>query len=296
MEIDITQKDIIVRFKKYLENNYSIEGEKNTIKAYTSDIKLFFRFFEDMFDERIISFSRANIIEYKNYMLKKLDYKPSTINRKLSSLSIYENFLIEEKIKNEKSIRKKDFYKITVPYITSDMLPKKEMTKIKLEAGNEKIRDYLILVFIAEAGLRVSELCNIQIERDINFDMRKIIIWGKGRRIREIIITNAMQDALDDYLEWRNKKLNGKENKYLVISNRTVNTNKPINRTLVNKMLNKYNKHNEIKIHPHLYRHEFATEKYENGYTDMMLKKVLGQTSNATDRYVHPGGEKMIKQ
>ena len=30
---------------------------------------------------------------------------------------------------------------------------------------------------------------------------------------------------------------------------------------------------------------------YENGYTDIMIKKILGHTSNATDIYTHPGGE-----
>ena len=157
---------IFLEFKKYLENNYSnnFQGENNTLKAYTSDVKQFINYFEQKLDIDIITFSRADIIEYKNYMLNELNYRPSTINRKLSSLSIYENFLIENSFKNEKSIRKKDFYKITIPYITSDMLPKKTMKKVKLKAGNTNIRDYLIIVFLSEGGLRISELTNIQLK------------------------------------------------------------------------------------------------------------------------------------
>ena len=48
---------------------------------------------------------------------------------------------------------------------------------------------------------------------------------------------------------------------------------------------------NEIKLHPHTLRHDYATTRYEEGYSDMRLKKSLGQTSNAVNRYVHPGGE-----
>lgn len=296
-ELNKTQKELMSEFEKYLEENYPNTEDKNTQKAYLSDVNMFYKYFEESFSEIINSFSRADIIEYKNYMLKEKGYKASTINRKLASLSVYENFLIENEIKEVKSIKEQDFYRITVPYITADMLPRKAMKKVELLAGNTNIRDQVILVFIHEGGLRVSEVINIQLERDINLEMRKITIWGKGNRIREIIITNAMFDVLEEYLPIRNKQLDGRENKYLIISNKSVNTGKKIDRSMVNKMLEKYcKKINENSINPHIFRHDFATNKYEEGYTDMMLKKSLGQTSNATDRYIHPGGEKIINE
>ena len=290
------QKELISEFEKYIEENYPNNEAKNTSKAYLSDVNMFYKYFEENFSEVIISFSRADIIEYKNHMLKEKEYKATTINRKLAALSVYENFLIEKEIKEVKAIKEQDFYRITVPYITAEMLPKRTIKKVKLLAGNTNIRDQVILVFIHEGGLRVSEVINIQLERDVNLELRKITIWGKGNRIREIIITNAMFDVLEEYLPIRNKQLAGKENKYLIISNKSVNTGKKIDRTTVNKMLEKYcKKVNEDTINPHIFRHDFATNKYEEGYTDMMLKKTLGQTSNITDRYIHPGGEKIDK-
>ena len=81
-------------------------------------------------------------------------------------------------------------------------------------------------------------------------------------------------------------------NKYLFISNKSKKTGNHIHRSTVNKMLNKYiEKLNEIKLHPHTLRHDYATTRYEEGYSDMRLKKSLGQTSNVVNRYVHPGGE-----
>ena len=66
-----------------------------------------------------------------------------------------------------------------------------------------------------------------------------------------------------------------------------------MSRTGINKLLEKYCKMvQEDKINPHIMRHDSATGKYEEGYSDIMLKKFLGQTSNATDIYTHPGGEK----
>lgn len=288
------EENILEKFKNYLDDKYSSDEEQNTQKSYLSDIKLFLKYFEDEFGEKIVSFSRGHIMEYKNYMLNKKNYKFTTINRKLASISVYENFLIENDIKKAKDIRDRDFYKIDLPYVSADMLPRKTIKKIRLEASKSNIRDYALIVLIDEAGLRVSEAIKIQLERDVNLDMRRITIFGKGRKVREVFINNEIYDALEEYIKERNEileKLNV-TNKYLFISNKSKNTGKHIDRSTVNKMLNKYcEKLNEKNLHPHILRHDFATTRYEEGFSDMRLKKSLGQSSNVVNRYVHPGGE-----
>ena len=103
----------------------------------------------------------------------------------------------------------------------------------------------------------------------------------------------TIHEAIMDYLPEREKLLNGRENKYLFVSNKTANTGQKMSRTSINKILEGYcSEVSEDKINPHILRHYSATTKYEEGYTNMMLKKFFGQTSNATDIYVHPEGEK----
>ena len=193
--------------------------------------------------------------------------------------------------KKKNNIKKKDFFKIDSGLITAEMLPRDTIKKVRLKAGSNK-RDYMIFVILNEGGLRVSELINLELNRDVNLDMRKLLILGKGNKAREIFINNIMYDAIEDYLPEREKILNGRTNKYLIVSNKTANTNRPIERTSINNLLNKYCKSiNEKCINPHILRHECATKRYEEGYSDMMLKKILGQTSNVTNRYVHAGNE-----
>lgn len=286
---------ILEKFKIYLEENYDTSGDQNTIKNYMRDVKQFLNYFEEKFDEKIIDFSKADYSEYKKHITDDLQYKFTTINRKTASLSIYENFLIEEKIRESgaKVIKKKDFYKIERQFITSQMLPKTTIKKVKLKAGRENKRDYLMFILFDEGGLRVSELINLQIERDIDFNMYSIHILGKGNKIRSIFMEQIIYDAICDYLPERSKLLNGRENKYLLVSNKTANTNKPMSRTSINNILTEYcKKVNENKINPHIMRHDSGTKKYEEGYSDIMLKKFLGHSSNATDVYTHPGGEK----
>ncbi len=291
--------DILKEFKEYLEENYDTTGEQNTISAYMRDVTQFIDYFEEHFGEKIVDFSRADYSEYKKHMTDNLEWKFSSINRKTSSLSIYENFLIEKSIRKNASkvIKKRDFIKIDRPFITSDMLPSETIKKVRLKAGRENKRDYAMFILCDEGGLRVSELVGLQLERDIDWDMFFIRVLGKGNKIRSVFMEQIIYDAIKDYLPEREKLLNGRENKYLFVSNKTANTNKPMSRTSINKILEQYcNKVNENKIKPHIMRHHAATEKYEKEeYSDLMLKKFLGHSSNATDIYTHPGGEKYRK-
>lgn len=287
--------DILNEFKEYLEKNYDTVGERNTIEAYLRDVKQFITYFKKEFNEDIIDFSRADYTEFKIYMKDKKSYKFSTINRKTASLSIYENFLIENKIRKEdtKIIKKRDFYKIERQLITSDMLPKQVIKKVKLRAGRTSKRDYAMFVLMDDGGLRVSEVLNLQLERDIDFNMYSIHVLGKGNKLRSVFMEQIIYDAIKEYLPEREEKLNGRINKYLFVSNKTSNTNKPMSRTGINNLLEKYcTEINENKINPHIFRHDAATQKYEQNYSDLMLKKFLGHSSNATDIYTHPGGEK----
>ena len=148
------EDDILKKFEIYLDEKYTSDEERNTQKAYLSDIRLFLKYFEGEFGEKLVSFSRGHILEYKNYMLNKKNYKFSTINRKLASISVYEDFLIENNIKESKDIKKRDSYKIDLPYISADMLPRKTIKKLRLEASKWNKRDFAIIVLIDEAGLK----------------------------------------------------------------------------------------------------------------------------------------------
>ena len=233
--------EILDEFKKYLDNKYPIDGEQNTIKSYYSDIKQFLNFFEEYFGETIIDFKRVHVTEYKQKFLEKNEYKFSTINRKLASLSIYENFLIEKGYRKnkEKIIKEYDFYKIVRPYIPASKLPKKTAEKVKLKAGENSKRDYAMMVLFLEGGLRVSELVHLELKRDIDFDMFSIKILGKGNKIRTIAMEGLILEAIRDYLPEREILLNGKKNKYLFVSNKTANTNTPMCRTSINNILKK---------------------------------------------------------
>src|SRR5574344_101717 len=217
--------NILNEFENYLIDNYSTGETNNTISAYLSDIKQFIKFFKDTFGETIEDFSKADLTEYRKYLKDDRNFKFTTINRKIASLSIYENFLIDKKIRKSetKIIKKRDFYKIERQVITSDMLPNNTIKKIRLKSGKDSKRDYAMIILLDVGGLRVSELINLQVERDLDFNMYSIHILGKGNKIRSIFMEQMIYDAIIDYLPEREKKLDGRENKFLFVSNKTAN-------------------------------------------------------------------------
>lgn len=291
--------EILNEFEKYLNENYEDTGEKNTIKGYYSDIKQFLTFFKEYYGEDIVDFSRAHFNEYTKIFFEEKGYKYTTRNRKIASISVYEDFLKKSGIRKDdkKVIRKKDFTTIIRPFITADQLPKKTIKKVLLKSGENSARDYAMFIILDEGGVRISELINIQLERDIDFDTNYITIKGKGNKLRRIFMTRTMLDAIDEYIKEREEFLKGRTNKYLFVSNKTANTNKPMTRQSINNILNKYcYELNENNIYPHIMRHDCATGMYNEGYTELMLQKHLGQSSGATQIYIHPGEEKIKRQ
>lgn len=290
--------DVLEDFKKYLIEKYSSAtgNNDNTINSYYSDIKQFIEFFKEEFGEDIVDFTKATVIEYSQRFFERKNYKYTTRNRKLASISIYEDFLIESKIRKDekKYIRKKDFYKIERPLITASMLPRDTIKKVIVKAAEENIRDYTIMVLLDEMGLRVSELCKLEVKRDIDMEMFNIKVLGKGNKLRNLPMTNLVHKTLKEYLIWREEKLKENENRYLFISNKTINTGKPMFRTSINNIINKYcEKVNKNSINPHIFRHDVGTKLYEEGQSDLVIKKFLGHSSNATDVYTHPGNENL---
>ena len=94
-------------FKRYLEDDSVSE---NTIMSYISDVTIFLKFFKEKFGEEIIQLEHIVITEYIKE-LKNASRKSNTINRKLSALCKYNNFLIQKGIQENIVIKPKDYVK-----------------------------------------------------------------------------------------------------------------------------------------------------------------------------------------
>lgn len=190
------------KFIEYMRENRLSE---NTISSYAADVRLFIKYFKDQFDEEVIKIEHIIVTEYIK-ALKNQKRTAETINRKISAIKMYNDFLIEIGIQNDNVIKPKDYIKLQPKLMAPYSPTEKEVLKLKLMAKDNK-RDLAIITTFAHGGIRVSELIRLELT-DLNFESKSIVINGKGNKVRMIVMADVVYDTLQDYLEERKQERN----------------------------------------------------------------------------------------
>jgi len=169
-------------------------------------------------------------------------------------------------------------------------LSEEEVSRL-LKAAEGNPRDYAILVTLAYTGLRVSELCNLNIE-DVDFSEKTIrVISGKGDKDRIVIFEENTENAIVQYLRVRAVPQEGTP---LFTSTRR----KRITPRSVELMIQKYARQAGItkKVTPHVLRHTMATSLLKHGADIRIIQQLLGHSSlSTTEIYTHVD-EEMLRQ
>ena len=267
-------------FEKYMIKNKLSE---NTCKSYLLDVKLYINYYNDSYGEKFEKLNSIDIQSYKSYLKNIENQKPSTINRKLNSLKKFNEYLVDKGTQCDIVIDKMDYIKIAPNFTKKDVPDEKEINKLIHKAENSK-RDTCILVLASNGGLHANEIVNIKIIH-VHLEQRFIAIFGKGEKYREVTINDKMYKALKDYLEERLQT--NQDNPYLFVGKKSAFfKDKPMSRSIVNRILNKYNVTVNIKdLHPHLLRHYFgSTAYYKAGYSLIQIASQLGHSDTKTTR------------
>lgn len=281
-------------FKEFME--IELRLSKNSINSYYSDVKLYEKYYKESYAEELRELVYADVKMYKQYLLNK-STSPKTINRKLTSLRTYNEFLIQKKLQTEMVIKDRDFIKIQKNKLNNNMISVQDVNKIKHYAAKDlkaSKRDFCFVSILCYGGLRASEITNIKIG-DIRLNERELYIVGKGEKFRTVVINNIMYFAIKDYLEER-QQINTK-NPYLFISQKSINTKKPVNRNFCNRILNKYKDLCKLEeLHPHLLRHFYGSNALHNaGYTIEQVASQMGHSNiNTTKEYLDTEKEDMM--
>lgn len=276
---------MIAEFIEFMKKDNISE---NTYMSYTSDVKIYMKYYEDSYGDKMERLIHSDIIMYVNY-LKRNQISARTINRKVAALKKYNLFLINKGIQKDIVIVDKDYIKIQKSFISKKIPTIQEMNKIQHSANKDEKnseRDCCFLAILTYGGLRESEMVTIRLV-DIKLDERFINIIGKGNKFRQIIINDIMYDAIKRYLEIR--KTISTDNPYLFVGQKNMKNKEPLNRNFCNRLLDKYkNLCKSVKIHPHLIRAFFCTNALHNaGYSIEQVANQAGHSSlNTTKEYL----------
>lgn len=167
-------------------------------------------------------------------------------------------------------------------YFTED-----ELQRVFAKLKEKNHRAWLIALIALQCGLRFGDIARLE-NNDINFDNGTLFIRKpKNRRSRYVAMTQSVQDALQDWLQ--SAPSNPRN---LVFPNNAGNVLQNMDaafRIVVNELgLNDHAAEEKDRLVFHSLRHTFASHLAKQGYSEMMLAKLLGhRTTVMTRRYTH---------
>ena len=258
-------------FKNFIESEKKYS--KHTVNAYVNDLDEFNNFLKlnsvQLNEKLNYSFIRQWIVE-----LSENGLSTRSINRKISSLKSYFNFLIAinklkvSPLKLHSNLKVEP--KIIIPFNEREM---EKVFEIFNNNSDKLDRDFLIIEILYSTGIRRDELINLKFD-DIYFEQGLIKVLGKRNKERLVpVLPNLL-------LKIKKYSLNNSFKTYLFNSK----NGKKISPSTIYRIVKKYFRQisSKNKISPHVLRHSFATHMINNGADINSVKEILGHSSLAS--------------
>jgi len=179
-------------------------------------------------------------------------------------------------------------------------LGRSELSRLRKAAGNsEDPLSSPVVTILLDTGLRVSELCGLDIE-DLDLeDLSALVIGGKGEKDRTVLFTDATVRAVEAWMPIRRSRnklsSEGQEERALLLSSR----GRRMNPRSVQKLIDKLAEASDIpksRLSPHTLRHTFATGLLERGADLVTIQRLLGHSSIATTRVYLEIGDQTLRE
>ncbi|HEX3074552.1 MAG TPA: tyrosine recombinase, partial [Ignavibacteriales bacterium] len=246
----------------------------NTRTSYRHDLTRFIEFISEKGINRLSSVASKDISDFL-YLLAELGLSSSSRSRYLSSIRGLFGYLfasgntesdVSEVIDLPKLRRK-----LPDTLSVDDMNKILEQPDITKPAG---IRDRAILEILYACGLRVSELINLK-QRDIIFESEIVRVFGKGSKERLVPIGKSALHWIEVY---RNKArllfIKGKNTDDILFLNQR---GSKLTRMGIWKIVDAAAQRAgiEAEVHPHTFRHSFATHLIEGGADLRAVQEML---------------------
>lgn len=272
-------------FNKYIS---FLQAEKNaskyTVRNYTNDLLEFFDYVREKGIGSLNKIDRHTLRGYLSHLMEQ-GFAKSSIARKLSAIRSFYRYLLREELVSASP----------AATTTSPKLDRRLPSFLTVEEAKRLVesadiskplgqRDRALLELLYASGLRVSELVNMNVEQ-VNLDTNEIRVWGKGSKERVVLIGSPAARALNIYLSQGRPELLGVKKNNALFLNR-YGRRLPARR--VQKILEKYAKAIDKKVHPHTLRHTFATHLLDGGADLRVVQELLGHADlSSTQIYTH---------
>jgi len=271
--------------RRFIEHLRSHDRSERTIKSYSSDLKLFAKWFYETNREELTpqSITPIDLREYKRYLLEDQGFKPATVNRRLASISSFCQWAQEQGFADGNPC---DEISIVPEVRTAPkwLTKREQYALIRAVQKANRPRDEALVTLMLHTGLRVSEVSNLRIG-DISISPRKgevIVRAGKGEKFRTVPLNSNVRNALQAYFSVRPSV----DHDYLFVGQK----GEPLRSPGMYYLVKKYGYEARIEgIGPHTLRHTFGKNLVDAAVPLDRVATLLGHSSlNTTRIYTVP--------
>ena len=262
----------------------------NTTSAYASDVKQFEEWISRLKIDNPQLVTRDLVRQYISFLTTSQKAKRS-VTRKLAAIRRYFAWHIRNG-----TLKTDPTTGVRTPSGTG-RLPKvltKEQLSALLSCSNPDVpewkssRDTALVEMLYGSGLRVSEVCSIDID-SINDRNNTVIVMGKGSKQRQIPVSEPSVSAVKHWLKFRNEVVSNenRNNTALFLNARGQRlAPRDVRRIIDERAL--------TPTHPHALRHTYATHLLDNGADLRAVQELLGHSDVATtQRYTQVSKERL---
>lgn len=265
---------------RFLEARRRENVSEHTLRAYAADLRQFLEYVSER-GGRPPRSDQVDLLVLRGWLAGLYDQhlSPVSLRRKVSALRSFFRFLVREGSLPVNAARLIGTPKApkTVPRVMTA-----EQTSNLLDAATRReerpqlLRNIAILEILYGCGLRVSELSGLNLE-DIDLAERWLRVRGKGRKERQVPFPSKAAAALERCLAERKAKP-GEKAVFLNrlgsrLTDRSVRNIVKFYATLLA---------GDSSIHPHSFRHAYATHLLSDGADLRSIQELLGHARLST--------------
>ncbi len=258
----------------------------HTVDAYARDITGWLGHLGKQGVADIAEARRAHMTGYMEVLARK-GLSAKTQARKLAALRTFHRFLREERLSSIDPTENVD--RPRVPQSLPVFLTVEEVEELLAAPQVQTLagaRDVAMLEVLYATGLRVSELCRLELN-DLQLRAGYLIVMGKGKKERLVPVGQKATEAVGAYLDGpRAALLRGRQSRALFVTR----LGRAFSRAGFWKLLRRYALKAGIKkpLSPHKLRHSFATHLLERGADLRAVQAMLGHSDISTTQiYTH---------
>ncbi|HDQ03011.1 MAG TPA: site-specific tyrosine recombinase XerD [Deltaproteobacteria bacterium] len=259
---------------------------QNTLEAYGRDLRRFLEFVRQRGLTNLSEVKPEIITEYL-IKVKSEGMSANSMNRQLAALRGFYKYLLMEKEAEQTPLANIELAKVWMRL--PDTLSREEMKIILAQPGGQSpaaLRDTAMLEILYATGIRVSELVNLTMS-SINWQVGFLTVMGKGGKERIVPIGKTAYDCTKLYTDKARSQLMGRKKTEILFLNRFGNK---FTRQGFWKMVIRYSQKAGLKkkVHPHTFRHSFASHLLEGGADLRTVQVMLGHADISTTQiYTH---------